>query len=322
MLALRRPGDYNATVSKLHFVGALERTLFLRKLPFLRGVASRELSILAEYARERFVRPGETLLTSGETVSQFFIVVDGWVRVVGAEFPQGIVQGPEQPIGFLSLVSKDPAGLEAVAETDALLLEIDADVVFDLLEENYYVTDLLIVQLGREILAQRREIAEGTHLGGTEPIIDVPDRPLTEVELLLTFRKGIFSGTSLDALARFLRFITEIRRPAGTRFWNIGDVSDTTHIILSGVVRCELGDGRGWFTCGPGYPLGNVESQCRERRWYAATATTDIVTLRSQTELFHDALEDDFELAITFLSNFAARAIAMRREAIEALART
>jgi CRP-like cAMP-binding protein len=305
-------------VTRLHFVGALERTLFLRKLALLRGLASRELAVLTEVARERFVRAGEAVLVCGECVSQFFIVVDGWVRVTGGEHPSGIVQGPEQPIGFLSLLSRDPEGLEVEAATDALLLEIDGDVVFDLLEENHYFTDQVIVSLGRELLAARREVAAGTHLGGVDPILTIPDRPLTEVERLLIIRSGPLGTASLDALGRFARSVEELRYPAGTRLWSAGDLSGATLVILSGRVRCVQPERGNTFTCGPGYPLGNVEAQCRERRWYDATAETDLVVLRGTMESFHDVLEDDFELAMTFVSNFAGRLIALRREAVVA----
>ena len=85
------------------------------------------------------------------------------------------------------------------------------------------------------------------------------------------------------------------------------------YALVSGRVRCTTEDGRR-FVCGPGYPLGNLESQCGAARWYEAVVETPVTGFRNETDAFLDTIEQHFEMALEFLATMATGLIARRAE--------
>jgi CRP-like cAMP-binding protein len=69
------------------------------------------------------------------------------------------------------------------------------------------------------------------------------------------------------------------------------------------------------FRAGPGYPLGNVESQALAPRWYEAVTETPLIVLSGSTDTFVDVLEDHFSLALDFLSTMARNLVRLVRDA-------
>jgi CRP-like cAMP-binding protein len=110
----------------------------------------------------------------------------------------------------------------------------------------------------------------------------------------------------MDALIELARNSTEVRVGGGKVFWRVAEPSGFIYLILAGTVRCTLDDGQRHFRCGPGYPLGNVESMSGEPRWYDAVAEGPVVALHAETDAFFDVLEDHFRMAIDFLAGTAA----------------
>ncbi|MEO2198977.1 MAG: cyclic nucleotide-binding domain-containing protein [bacterium] len=99
----------------------------------------------------------------------------------------------------------------------------------------------------------------------------------------------------------------------GETVWRIGAPSGFMYAMASGRVRCTTEDGR-HFVCGPGYPRGNLESQCGAPRWYDAVADTPVTAFRYQTDAFLDTIEQHFEMALEFLATMATGLIARRAE--------
>lgn len=301
-------------MSEMRFVGPVERALFLTKVPFLAELPPSDLALIAEHVRERHVRRGERIIDADEAPDVAFVVVEGWIRVTGAEHPLGVVQGPESEVGLYAMLARRD-GVVAEAEVDSLVLEFDAELIFELFEENFPFFHHVLRRLARATLEERRQMPDGTFLGQREPLIEVPtDRPLDLVERLLIMRQGLFANASLDVVASIARGVEEVRVPAGTTLWRVGDPSGFLYSIVQGVARCEQPDGRGVFRAGPPYPLGHLESQCGEPRWYDLHAETDLVLSRSATERFLDALEDDADLAVHFLASLARGSINVQRE--------
>lgn len=304
----------------MQMVGPMERTLFLKSLPALRDLRPRELAVIAEYARERHLKKGTVLLRRGERVDAFYIVVEGRLHVEGAEHPNGHDAEADEAIGILSLVSQSEEGIDAVATVDTLVLEVDGDVLYDLFEEHFYFLHGAIRRLAHAILTERKQIPDGEFLGRRDALIDCPDRRLGFVERIVLIQRGrTFINSGLDALATLARKMEEVRLPAGTAIWTLGDPSGYTLMLISGVVVCRQVEGRGTFRCGAGYPLGNLESLAGESRWYDATCETDVVALRGSTEDFLDMLEDDFQMATDFLQAFSTGLIRTRSSAISGL---
>lgn len=287
-----------------HFVGPLDRLLYLKTLPTLQGSGTRELAVIARHAREEEFGQGEDLLAEDQSIERFHIVVSGRVRMSAAG--QTLVScGPGENVGLLHALAGADRTVRAMAEVDTLTLSFDIQVILDLFEENFAVLQHSI----RTLADYQRGILEQTVGGsfrapwGEEG--NVPDRNLDIVERLVLMRRGdIFQNIGLEALARMATSMQQERWTPAARLWSVGEPADHMLLILQGTVRCELADGT-VFRAGPGYPLGNLETLARTSRWYGVTCETPLTTLRGNHEALFDVIEDDFDVAIDFLAAMA-----------------
>lgn len=83
--------------------------------------------------------------------------------------------------------------------------------------------------------------------------------------------------------------------------------------LVWGRVRCTTEDGRR-FVCCPGYPRGNLESQCGAARWHEAVVETPVTGFRNGTDASLDTIEQHFKMALEFLAAMATGLFARRAE--------
>jgi CRP-like cAMP-binding protein len=299
---------------RVRFVGPLERTFFLKTLEVMSALAPTELAVLAQFAKENFYRRGTALFRRDQRVSAFHIVVDGRVRVRGAEHDEASL-GPEEMLGLLSMLSGAEEGLEAVAEVDTRTLSLDTEDLLDVFEDNFVLLHEALRYLARRMLALRRRVPEGTYLAPAEGFMDCPQRSLDLIErLLFMSRDGSLAQTNADALIELASQARERRFAKGSTLWLAEEPSGFSYILVCGTVSCLLEGGSRSFRCGPGYPLGNLESLCGEPRWYEAVAESGVVTLRVDSDALLDSLEDHFEVARTFIGQLARRLMGALKE--------
>ena len=296
----------------LQLISPLERAFHLRRLSGLRDIPPANLAAIALLAHEHSFARGAVLCRGGERVERVHIVVDGRVRVRGGEHGDEIV-GAEQAIGMLSLLARDDDGLDAVAETDTLTLALRADDLFSAFEDDFGILYSQIRDLAAQTLDLRRRIPEGTYLTGAEELGDVPTGDIDLVQRLLYMRRGLFRNANMDALIAMAQRMRTARFEQGTKLWQIGAPSGFLYAILSGRVRCTTEDGT-QFVCGPGYPLGHLESQCDAPRWYEAVTDTAVTALQNDVDVFLDTLEQHSEMAIDFVAGMASGLIKRRAE--------
>jgi CRP-like cAMP-binding protein len=288
-------------------ISPLERVLTLKRVAPLRSMTPEQLAILAQESRERVFERGATIYGPGEPLTSFHVIVEGQVRVLCAEHGERQLER-EEILGLLSVLARWEEGVEAVAETEVRSLEIDADVLEEIFEDHFDILLSEIRSLACRTLEIRRTTPEGTYFA---PAADrpVPPRGLDLVQRLQFLRRNpLFERANIDVLLRLANGMEEVHLPAGEVLWEPEEPSGTLLALLDGRVRCDLPDGR-HFVCGPGYPLGNLESQCGAPRWYRATAETDVFALRGRTEVFFDILEDHFEMARQVLAHQASALI-------------
>ena len=298
--------------SNLRLISPLERAFHLKKLGGLRDLPPAELAAMALLGQEHSFPRGAVLCPPGERVDRVHIVVEGRVRVRGGEHGDEMV-GPEQTMGLLSLLARDDDGLDAVAETDTVTLALRADDLFDAFEDDFGILYSQILDLARQLLRLRRRIPAGTYLApgeyGDEPLTG----PIDLVQRLLFLRRGPLASANMDALVAIAQRMEVARFEPGTTLRQIGAPSGFMYALVSGRVRCTIEDGRR-FVCGPGYPLGNLESQCGAARWYEAVVETPVTGFRNETDAFLDTIEQHFEMALEFLATMATGLIARRAE--------
>ena len=302
----------------MRFVGPLERALYLKTLPAFEGLGSAEIAAFAEHAIECRYRRGSTVLKAGESVTAFHIVVDGKLLVESPKDSHPTEVGPRQTAGLLSLLARSTKGIKAIALEDTLTLSLEADVVFDLLEDNFAIFLQLLRYLAHRTLEERRGgIPEWELLA---PDGGRPQRDLNLIDRILYIKRpgSVFENSSLAAIADLVAMTQEVRFPPGTTLWTSGDRSDVSFLIVSGIVLCTIEGTLTPFRCGPGYPLGNIERLCGEPRWYTAVTESEVIALRSDLDFFLDVLEDHPEMAKDLLVGMARNLIRILRTNTEA----
>lgn len=289
------------------FIGPIERLLYLRTLPTIGELPASELANIAHYTRERFFKKGATLLPEGEPATSVFFLVEGRVSMLRGGRVIRVVEAPFA-VGFLPVLSRDPNGIEVRAEVDTVALELGADELFDAFEDNFSLLANGVRQMSKQLVEIQRELELAGMMQRDEPVeTPYPERELDLVERLVLMRKGgPYRDASLEPLVEMAKRATEVRFEPGEKLWNIGDPSDWGMHLVHGVVRCTGDDGARVFRLGPGSVVGYIETYAALPRGYEAVTETRVVGLRGDLETFFDALEDNFELGISFVGFLAS----------------
>ncbi len=290
------------------FVGPLERVLYLRSLPAAEGLNSEDLVSLAQYAKERLFSSGEFLFRRGSPVESFFLIVEG---VVAVRRGKGALQrlGPQETVGLLHLVAREPNGLEARAESNTLTLEFPAESQLELWESHFpillsYARYLLTLRMG--VLEQ-----ESGRQSLPSPTLDHGPYPLDLVDkLLLLSQQEIFQNCSLDGLAELCRHIHERRLEPGETLWSPGDIADSFLLLAEGELRQQRTQQPGRMLL-PTTLAGLEEALTGKFRWYALEAKQESRILEIAVEPFLDILEDHFQMAVEFMANNARQLLGL-----------
>jgi CRP-like cAMP-binding protein len=209
-------------------------------------------------------------------------------------------------VGGLALFARDPLGSQVVADEDTLTLELDADTVWEALEDRFSILHhLLRANSRRSIdLITRFELDPAAGMPGCpfEPRdtgdIDLVDR------ILFLRRMSVFERSSISALADLGRAMAQVRFEAGTTLWHEGEPGPGVFLIRSGFVRARSARGLE-FRPGPGFPLGALEALGEVPRWYEAVTETPVVALQGHASALVDVFEDNFEMAMDYLAVIA-----------------
>ena len=133
----------------------------MRRVPLFEGLGSRELSAIANAAKERRFDTGDTVVGEGETGVGFFVVADGTARVEVSGERRGTI-GPGASFGEVALL--DEGGrrtASVVAESPLRVFGITAWQFTPLLEQHPSIA----IKIAK-ILARRLREAEERSLAG------------------------------------------------------------------------------------------------------------------------------------------------------------
>lgn len=285
--------------------GQVERILYLKQLPVIGTLPSSDLALVADRMREKFFKKGEWLLREGEPARAFYTVLDGKLHVsregdtIGHTRAGGVVGG-------FAIVGRDPRGLTVRAEADTLVLEVEADAVFDILEDNFGIMHHVLRDIARQLI---NLIARQPNPWAHVPIPPDPGmarpRELDLVERIFYVRASSpFKRASINALAELSRGFTEVRAEPGTTLWKAGDPSSFFSLLLSGEVTCTTPGGVAQHL-GPGTPLGSIEATAEQPRWYTAVTRTEVTALNGPIDSLIDVFEDNFGMAMDYTALMA-----------------
>ncbi|NNM32106.1 MAG: cyclic nucleotide-binding domain-containing protein, partial [Gemmatimonadetes bacterium] len=291
-----------------------DRVLYLKTLPGVSDLKVGELAVLARQSRERFFKKGEVLLKEGEEIQSVFLLVEGRVRV---EKDGGVemMAGPQDDVGTIHFLARSEGGVSAVAEADTLALEIPTAALLEILEDHFSIFLSFIRSFATLVYEHLLETPDGARKSIWSEDLHLPDRPLDLVEKMVLLRRShIFNDVSLETIAQLASSMQQTTFAAGHRIWSAGEPADEVQLILRGTVQCEVEKTGNVFTAAAGYPLGNIESMAQQRRWYDAVAQTEVTVLRGNASRFVDAMEDQFDFAMTFLTAMAAGYLSYLRQ--------
>lgn len=284
-----------------------ERIMRLRGVPILREVSSSDLAQLAASMRERTFSKGEVVIREDAPPRSFFLLTVGVVTMRRHGNVIGTVRAPGG-VGFLSVLARTQGATESVAETYTEGYEIPADAIEEMFEDHFsallgslrWVVDRLVVE--------NREAKPPPFVAPTDALDHlIGDRELGIVERMFVLRRARAMATAnLNSIARIARRMQEIRVAKDTVLWRPGDRADTALFIVKGMLELRWKEGHSVQSVGPGYVLGGAESLASLPRWNELVAVEPVVLLRSSREAFIDMFEDDYEVAMGFLSLLAS----------------
>ena len=283
-----------------------ERILYLKKLRTIGTLPTPQLAVVAEYLRERFFRRGSLLLREGEPIRAIYFVVDGKVhlRLKGQDLGHA---GPGAGVGGLGLLAQDEEGIEAIAETDTLTLELDSEAVREVLEDHFSILHHVIKDTCAQLIRHARSVRRQFVVPPPPRLPNVPaERELDLVERIFILRHvAPFAHSSIDALAELSRGLVEVRFAPGTSLWKRGDASEALFLLVNGTILCTPEEPARPFVLGPGVPVGGVEAVAEQPRWYDAVTESAVVALSGDVEGLVDAFEDHFGLAMGYLATMS-----------------
>jgi CRP-like cAMP-binding protein len=294
--------------------GTIERMIAIKALPVFVDVHPDELAVIAEYARLRTFRRGETLYAGAQApVSTIHLVLEGRV----AEYRDGrlfVTHGPQHVLGGEDALALSAADVVAIAEDDTRTLAIERDHLRDVLEDNFGVLSAALQGVAAATLRLRRRIVPSA--GYAEPSLPasesstVPDELGARVAFL--WQHTWLRHARVRTLGRLAREAESVALGAGEGLWAAGDHAEHALIVRTGHVRCETDDGRQRFEVGRGAILGLEEALAMAPRWCAAVVQAPGSALRITRAALVDALEDDADSALELLAAFAGIASRLR----------
>ena len=263
-------------------VGRMEQLLHLRTLPILGTLSPGDLGLVAEQTRTRVFQAGEHLLRQGEPMGAVHIVVEGRILLRRGEQVLGHAT-TGAGVGGIGFLARDANGVDAVAETDVVALELDGDTLDEILEDHFSILRHVMRETSRGLVdlwheAPRECLAAQVPMRapGFEGDLDL-------VERMLFLRAGLpFIRSSASALADLARNLVELHFAPGTVLWRRGEPARQVQMLVHGRVSCVAPIPDFELQPEPGYPLGGLDAVGGVPRWYDAICEEPVVTRSSR----------------------------------------
>lgn len=136
-------------------------TAILKKIPLFEGLNSPQLAKIADITTERVCPKGDKIFKEGEAGSEFFVIVDGRVRI--SKHVPGIgeealaILDPGAYFGEMALVDDTPRSADAIAHTDCTLRVIKRDELDGLMFTDKDIAYTLLWTFVRTLAVRLRE---------------------------------------------------------------------------------------------------------------------------------------------------------------------
>jgi len=136
--------------------------VFLGGAPLFKALDVATLTTLAMATTRRTLKRGETLFRKGDPVTGMYFVVYGEIKLIAITPARGSrlsgIVGPGQSLGEAIMFLERPAPVEAQAASDALLLHLPKEAVFEMIERNPKFARRMIAGLSQRVERLVREL--------------------------------------------------------------------------------------------------------------------------------------------------------------------
>ena len=214
----------------------IDPRVFLARLPLFKELGAASIERIAAGAGTLRLARGATLFRAGEAPTGFYVVVVGEIRLVthgarGSRLTAIVEAGRSfgEPVMFL----EKPCLVDAVAHTDAVVIHVPKDNVFEEIERNPRFARRVIAGLATRVESLVRELDAQVRGGARERLVDYLLRahPAAEGEITVTLaatKAAIATqlGLTPEHLSRVLRELAarQLLRVEGRRI-SIPDVA-------------------------------------------------------------------------------------------------
>jgi CRP-like cAMP-binding protein len=293
-----------------HLHGIRDRMLALRSLPNYASLRDESLLYIAEHARERRFRNGETLLEEGRPVDRIYIVITGKVTINRRGKLFTVIEAPGG-VGVLGALAHDPEGWHAVANVDTITLEIPVTAFIANLEDDYALLRNSLRILSMQALRSRGNLP--LHPARAKPVElgTYPDREPTLVERIIALRANAspFMNANMDAIIEIARRMKLMHFDEGATLFEIGEPSTYSLRVNYGHIRCTAPNGES-VDVGNEFVLGALDAFAGRPRSYTAKAMSKIVCYRTPIEDFLAVIEMHPSVGLTLCRGLATSLIA------------
>jgi CRP-like cAMP-binding protein len=244
-------------------------------------------------------------MRENEPIVALHLLTAGSVSLWRQGRPLGTLR-PPQSLGFLGIMAQSDGTYDAVCEEETRTLEVAADALSDLLEDQFEFFQATLRYISDRLYYDMQELP-GEALGSEaelEP--NLPERPLDLVERICAVRRYEgFKRANLNALALLCQRFEEVHFEPGTVLWRAGEPATHVLLLVRGTIGCVSQRGV-TFRYGPNTGVGGIDVLAEKPRWYSATTETKVTGLRGDSDRFADLLENDFSMASNFLASLAS----------------
>jgi CRP-like cAMP-binding protein len=262
-----------------------ERLLALGRFLRLAPLTPAELSRLARVSRERAWPAGARLAAVGQVVRAVQFMVAGRVALSHGGTDFLTLEAPET-VGLLPLAGAIPFNFEVRALEPIQSVEVDADILAELLEDDF---DLFAraLRAGAEAVL-RRGLSAPTPAGPPAEAATPAARGLLgPAERLLALRNTeLFRRCPVDGLSSLAKQLEEVRVASGERL-----VVEPGALVVA-VEGQASSDQAGAPALGAGAVAGLVEGLAEQRRGFELRVTAPLLVLRGTVSALLDVLED------------------------------
>lgn len=282
----------------------MDHVLRLRAFELFRALPLESLHSLALAAQVVRLTPGQSLARSGEPWRALVLVLQGELE---APVPGALPISRERAelLGALAVLSGQPLPCPIRARGPVDLLSVPADVIIEMLEEDFGATFEVLRSVARLM------INAPVFTGGLAPAA-APREPfaLDLVERMMLMRRAFrLESASLSSFADLARAAT-LRVADGSKpLWRVGDPASEAVLVVAGTVELRATPQGETQRVGPQGVLGALDLIASIPRRYDALPTQGTVLLHLPATQMLSMLEDHFDAALDVIATLSRDAL-------------